>query len=267
MAPMTGLLDRLPRTETMPALFLGHGSPENALADNSFTRHLAALGGAMPRPAAVLVVSAHWLTRGTRVLCVREPRTVHDFYGFPRELYEVTYPAPGGLEFARAATEVTGTDCDGAWGLDHASWAVLRHMYPDADVPVFELSLDVTAAPHVHYELAKRLAPLRERGVLVVGSGNIVHNLGTVIWDGQADAYEWAVEFDAWAADRLEAGDDAALVGYHSLGHTADLAVPTNEHYLPLLYAAALRHDDEPIVFTHEGIEMGSVSMRCLRIG
>jgi len=264
---MTGLLDRLPRTETMPALFLGHGSPENALADNPFTRSLAALGAAMPRPAAVLVVSAHWLTRGTRVLCVREPRTIHDFYGFPRELYGVTYPAPGGLEFARAVTEATGTDCDGAWGLDHASWAVLRHIYPDADVPVFELSLDVTAPPYVHYELAKRLAPLRERGVIVLGSGNIVHNLATVIWDEQAAPYEWAVEFDAWVADRLEAGDDEALVGYHSLGSTADLAVPTNEHYLPLLYAAALRREGEPLVFTHDGIEMGSVSMRCLRIG
>ena len=164
-------------------------------------------------------------------------------------------------------TEATGTDCDCAWCLYHSSWAVLRHIYPDADVPVFELSLDVTAPPYVHYELAKRLAPLRERGVIVLGSGNIVHNLATVIWDEQAAPYEWAVEFDAWVADRLEAGDDEALVGYHSLGSTADLAVPTNEHYLPLLYAAALRREGEPLVFTHDGIEMGSVSMRCLRIG
>jgi 4,5-DOPA dioxygenase extradiol len=264
---MTPLLETLPLTETMPVLFLGHGSPENAVADNAFTRSLVALGDALPRPAAVLVISAHWLTRGTRVLCVREPRTIHDFYGFPPELYALSYPAPGGIEYARAAGEAVGVGCDGAWGLDHASWAVLRHVYPDADVPVFELSLDVTASPAEHYEIGRCLADLRDRGVLVVGSGNIVHNLGAVVWDDEAAPYEWAVEFDEWVRDRLVEGDDEALVGYGSLGLSADLAVPTDEHYVPLLYAAALRRGGEPLTFTHEGIDLGSVSMRCLRIG
>lgn len=265
---MTPLLDSLPKTERMPALFLGHGSPENAVADNAFTESLSALGRDLPRPAAILVVSAHWLTHGTRVLCVREPRTIHDFYGFPPELYAIEYPAPGGVEYARAARETLGdAACDSAWGLDHASWAVLRHAYPHADVPVFELSLDLTAPPQAHYDLARRLAPLRDRGVLVVGSGNVVHNLRAVVWDDGAPAYDWAVEFDRWVAERLLDGDDAALVGYESLGAVADLAVPTNEHYLPLLYAAALRDAGEPLTFTHEGIDLGSVSMRCVRIG
>lgn len=264
---MTHLLDTLPRTGRMPVVFIGHGSPTNALADNAFTRSLAELGSALPRPNAVLVVSAHWLTRGTRVLCVRAPRTIHDFYGFPEDLYAIEYPAPGGVEVARAAAEQVGAECDSAWGLDHASWAVLRHVYPGADVPVFELSLDASASPRAHYELAKLLAPLRERGVLVVGSGNVVHNLRAVDWDSGAEPHAWAVEFDRWVADRLEAGDDEALVGYEALGRLADLAVPTNEHYLPMLYAAALRTPGEPLAFTYEGIDLASVSMRCLRIG
>jgi 4,5-DOPA dioxygenase extradiol len=251
----------------MPLLFLGHGSPANALQDNAFTRSLAALGAVLPKPKAVLCVSAHWLTRGTRVLCLPRPRTIHDFYGFPDDLYAVEYPAPGAPELAREVAELTGASCDGAWGFDHASWAVLRHVFPAADVPLIELSLDVLMGPRDHYDLAGALAPLRDRGVLIVGSGNIVHNLPAIVWADEAPPYPWALAFDAWVRDRLLDGDDEALCSYEALGGLADDAVPTNEHYLPLLYAAALRRDGEGVSFTHEGIEMGSVSMRCARIG
>jgi 4,5-DOPA dioxygenase extradiol len=251
----------------MPALFVGHGSPTNALADNGYTRSLRALGDELPRPAAVLVVSAHWLTRGVRVLRAERPRTMHDFYGFPEPLYEIEYPAPGSPECAEAVADLVGAIADDTWGFDHASWSVLRHVFPHADVPMLELSLDPRMPSERHLELAQRLRPLRERGVLVVGSGNIVHNLSAVVWDEQAEPFDWAVEFDAWAAAMLEAGDLGALTGYASLGNIAQLAAPTNDHYLPLLYAAGLREDGEPLVFTHVGIDYGSVSMRCLRIG
>ncbi len=258
----------VPAVERMPALFLGHGSPMNALADNAFTRSLVYLAGALPRPVAVLVVSAHWLTPGeTRVLCADAPRTIHDFWGFPEELYAVTYPAAGAPDIGREVAALIGATADTEWGLDHAAWTLLRHMYPDADVPVLELSLDMTAPPRAHVELAQRLAPLRDLGVLVLGSGNLVHNLRALDWDRPHGGYDWAVGFDEWARDRIEAGDVGALADYRSLGETASRAVPTNDHYLPLLYAMALRGAEEPVAFTYEGMEMGSLSMRCVRIG
>jgi len=261
-------LERLPRTERMPAVFLGHGNPMNAIEDNPFTRSLERLASEIPRPAAVLVVSAHWLTDGeTRVLCAEKPPTIHDFYGFPRELFAVEYPAPGAPDVAAAVGALNGAALDAEWGLDHASWALLRHMYPEADVPVVELSVDMTAPGPEHVALARRLAPLRERGVLVLGSGNIVHNLGRIDWEHPDGAYDWAVEFDAWARDRLLDGDVDALAGWGSQGHAAALSVPTPDHYLPLLYAAALRAEDEPVAFTYEGMELGSISMRGVRFG
>lgn len=262
------LLNALPPTSLMPALFLGHGSPMNAIDENPFTRSLTALGRDLPRPSAVLVVSAHWLTPGdVRVLCIDRPRAIHDFYGFPRPLYEVRYPAPGAPGEARATAALAGAGCDGEWGLDHASWAVLRHVYPEADVPVYEMSLDVAASPAYHVELARRLAPLRERGVLILGSGNVVHNLYLLDWSGSGKPYDWALEFDAWVAERVLAGDVDGLAAYESLGEVAALAAPTNDHYLPLLYAMALRKPDEDVSFTFEGIDLGSVSMRCVRVG
>lgn len=251
----------------MPVIFLGHGSPLNAIEDNAFTRSLADLGRSLPRPAAIAVVSAHWLTRGAHVLCTTRPRTIHDFYGFPAELYAVEYPAPGGLDAARAASGMLEAVCDSAWGLDHASWAVLRHVFPDADVPVFEISMDVREHPLKHVELARRLAGLRERGVMIVGSGNVVHNLMAVRWEKDAAPFDWALEFDAWVRDRLLEGDLGALADYERLGRVAELAVPTNDHYLPMLYAAALRRDGEPMRFSYESVDMGSVSMRCAVIG
>lgn len=252
----------------MPALFLAHGNPMNALADNTFTRGLTAMAGDLPRPKAVLVVSAHWQTRGTHVLSSANPRTIHDFGGFPEELYEVQYPAAGSPEFAACVCElIPEARADDAWGLDHASWSILRHMWPDADVPVFELSLDATVPTAVHWELGTKLAPLRDAGVLVVGSGNIVHSFAGISWEPDAPAKLWAEEFDAWIADAVSRRDRDALVNYESAGTMARLSVPTDEHYLPLLYAAAMSDENDEVTFTHIGIDMSSMSMRCVRFG
>ncbi len=252
----------------MPALFLAHGNPMNALADNAFTRSLSALAADLPRPRAALVVSAHWLTRGTHVLTAAEPRTIHDFGGFPPELYAIEYPAPGSPSGAKRVAELLPEVVpDDTWGLDHASWAILRHMWPDADVPVFELSLDIRAPADHHWELGHRLAPLRDLGVLVVGSGNMVHSFAGIDWEPDAAPRPWAVEFDAWVADALVRGDQEALVHYETAGQMARLSVPTNDHYLPMLYAAAMRTADDEVTFTHTGIDMASMSMRCVRFG
>lgn len=264
---MSGSQHALPRSERMPVLFVGHGSPMNAIADNAYTRSLRAMAADLPRPEVVLVVSAHWLTHGPRVLSEPRPRTIHDFYGFPRELYEIAYPAPGSPATATAVAGLAPVVPDTDWGLDHASWAPLRRVFPDADIPVLELSLDPAMSPQRHVEIARALRPLRDHGVMVVGSGNIVHNLYEVVWEEDASPFDWAVEFDEWVAGRLDARDVEALADYESLGDLARLAAPTNDHYLPLLYAAALRDEDEPLTFTHTGVDFGSVSMRCLRIG
>jgi 4,5-DOPA dioxygenase extradiol len=257
-----------PAPTRMPALFLAHGNPMNALADNAFTRSLSALAADLPRPKAVLVVSAHWLTRGTNVLTSAFPRTIHDFWGFPPELYEVEYPAPGSpADAGRVHALLPETRLDDSWGLDHASWAVLRHMWPDADVPVFELSVDMGAPAEHHWQLGERLAPLRDAGVLVAGSGNLVHSFAAIDWDPDAEPLDWAVEFDEWIARALKSGDRDALVGYESAGRSARLSVPTTDHYLPMLYPAAMRTPDDKVTFPYTGIEMASMSMRCVRFG
>ena len=255
-------------SERLPALFLGHGNPMNALADNDFTHALGRLAADLPRPEAILVVSAHWLTRGTYVLASAAPRTIHDFFGFPDELYAVEYPAPGSPDKARLTHELAPEAAlDETWGLDHAAWTVLRHMWPDADVPVFELSLDLTEPPRAHWDRGRRLAVLRDAGVLVVGSGNIVHSFAGVDWGPDAKPQPWAEEFDAYVADALLRGDKDALVHYDLAGHAATLSVPTNDHYLPLLYPAAMAAPGDEVTFPYEGIEMASMSMRCMRFG
>ena len=248
---------------TMPTVFIGHGSPENAIADNAYTRSLAALAERLPRPEAVLVVSAHFLTHGARVTSSPHPRTIHDFYGFPGPLYEVEYPASGSPAPAEEVAGLLGGELDAEWGLDHASWSPMRHMWPDAGVPTVELSLDLDTPARDHYEMGRALAGLRERGVLVLGSGNIVHNLRAIDWNMREGGYSWAAEFDAAVVGALAVRDHDALCEYRGLPGGRQ-SVPTPDHYLPLLYAAAAAGDEASASTTYEGLEMGSISMRCV---
>jgi 4,5-DOPA dioxygenase extradiol len=259
------------RTRRMPVLFVGHGSPMNAIEWTPFTAAWRDAAIQIPLPRAILCISAHWETEGTFVTSMAFPRTIHDFYGFPDALYRVSYPAPGSpvlAEFVRGlihSTTVLEDDLS-AWGLDHGAWAVLRRMYPAADIPVLQLSLDRTLSPRRHYELARELASLRDEGVLVLGSGNLVHNLRQLQWDAE-EPYPWAAEFDRQVAELILAGDHDRLVEYPDLDEAARLAIPTNEHYLPLLYALALREPGEEVEFFAEGLVYGSISMRSLLIG
>ena len=254
-----------------PALFVGHGNPMNALQDNAWTRAWAALGASLPRPQALLVISAHWYIGATAVTAMRAPRTIHDFGGFPRELFEVRYDAPGApalAERVRALLAPQPVLADHAWGLDHGSWAVLRHMYPEADVPVVQLSIDERQPPAFHYELGRRLRPLREQGVLLTGSGDVVHNLHAYAWGRHArEPYDWALRFEARVRAQLEAGDHAPLIEYAALGPDALLAVPTPEHYLPLLYVLGASRAGEVVSFPVTGVDGGSVSMLAVQFG
>ncbi|MGH8168375.1 MAG: 4,5-DOPA dioxygenase extradiol [Woeseiaceae bacterium] len=255
----------------MPALFFGHGNPLNALEDNSWTRSWAALGAELPRPKAVLSVSAHWYLPATAVTAMPEPRTIHDFGGFPRALFDVQYPAPGAPELARRVAELlapTPVAMDDRWGLDHGTWSVLVHVYPEADIPVVQLSIDEAKSANWHFELAKRLQPLRDEGVLIIGSGNLVHNLHTYSWgERTAKPYEWAVHFETMARGHLLAGDFEPLIAYERLGRDALLAVPTPDHYLPLIYVLAQYQLGEPVRFPVEGFDGGSISMLSVQIG
>lgn len=254
--------------QKMPALFIGHGNPMNAIEDNSFSRSWKQTAHQLPKPAAILCISAHWQTKGTFVTAMEKPRTIHDFGGFPKALFDKQYPAPGAVDMAKETVKIvhqTTIGLDEEWGLDHGTWSVLAQMYPLADVPVYQLSLDYTQPPAWHYALAKELAVLRNKGVLIVGSGNIVHNLGLVNWNG--GAYDWAIEFDNTAKRLIDSHDHESLVHYDRLGEAARLSIPTNEHYLPLLYTLALQDKQEQHSFFAEETVMGSVSMRSLKIG
>lgn len=258
-------------TKPMPAVFVGHGNPMNALLDNTYTRGWAAIGKDVPLPHAVLCISAHWYIPGTSVTAMPAPRTIHDFGGFPPELYRINYPAPGDPALAdrvRGLLAPMTVDHGEGWGLDHGTWAVLRHMFPRADIPVVQLSIDERQPAGYHYDVGKRLAPLREEGVLIVGSGNLVHNLHAYAWGRHAvEPFEWAVRFEDKVRELLLAGNDGPLIAYETLGHTAVLSIPTPDHYLPLLYVIALRREGEPIRFPVEGVDGGSVSMLAVRIG
>jgi 4,5-DOPA dioxygenase extradiol len=258
-------------TMTMPAIFFGHGNPMNALQSNEFTKGWAAMGVEIPRPSAVLAISAHWYLPGTSVTVMSEPRTIHDFGGFPRPLYEVNYPAPGDPALARRVQTLLGpipVGLDEHWGLDHGTWSVLCHVYPGADVPVIQLSIDETQPAAYHYETGRRLAPLREEGVLIIGSGNLVHNLHAYAWGRHPiDPYDWAVRFETRARELLIAGDHGPLIDYETLGRDAVLSAPTPDHYLPLLYVIALRRAGEPVSFPVEGFDGGSISMLTVKIG
>jgi 4,5-DOPA dioxygenase extradiol len=264
------LKDAFPQTgETLPTLFVGHGNPMNAIEENPYSQTWAQLGAALPAPKAILCVSAHWETNGTQVTAMEQPRTIHDFGGFPPELFAVEYPAPGSPELAEltreALTEKTAVGLDQSWGLDHGAWSVLCRMFPKASVPVVQLSLDRSQPPAFHYALGQELRGLRERGVLVVTSGNVVHNLRQARWvDVAAD---WALSFDSTVKERILAGDHAALVNYASLGQEALLSIPTNEHYLPLLYTLGMQHDSEPVAFFSEHVTLNAISMRTVLMG
>jgi 4,5-DOPA dioxygenase extradiol len=255
----------------MPALFFGHGNPMNALEQNIWTQRWAAIGATLPRPRAVLCVSAHWYEPATSVTAMARPRTIHDFGGFPAELHAVQYPAPGSTALAaRVAQLLLPVDVamDHEWGLDHGTWSVLAHVFPDADVPVVQLSIDETRSARWHYELAGRLGPLRDEGVLIMGSGNLVHNLHAYSWgDRSVGPYDWAMRFETMAHGMMATGNFAPLVGYESLGKDAMLAIPTPDHYLPLLYVLAQHQPGEPVTFPVEGFDGGSISMLAVQIG
>jgi 4,5-DOPA dioxygenase extradiol len=255
----------------MPSIFFGHGNPMNALQQNLYTKGWAAIGNEMPRPKAVLSISAHWYVPGVAVTAMPAPRTIHDFGGFPTELYQVTYPAAGDPALASRVQTLLApisVSRDEKWGLDHGTWSVLCHVFPKADIPVAQLSVDETQPPAFHYEIGKRLAPLRDEGVLIIGSGNLVHNLHTYAWGRHPVApFDWALRFETKVRTLLSEADDGPLIAYETLGRDARLSIPTPDHYLPLLYVIALRREGEQVRFPVEGIDGGSISMLSVQIG
>jgi 4,5-DOPA dioxygenase extradiol len=257
--------------ERMPIVFIGHGNPMNAVRDTRFTRKLRELGTRLPRPKAILCVSAHWMTEGTWVTHMGRPKTIHDFYGFPQELFDIQYPAPGDPATAdrisRDSSDPSIHPDNELWGLDHGTWSVLRHMYPEADVPVLQLSLNLVEGPEFHFALGEKLKYLRREGILIIGSGNIVHNLRRVSFDDHARPFDWAVEFDAWVKQRLQDGNYKAIVEEARETEAGRLSIPTPDHWYPLLYALGAADGGEPLRFEYEGIENASISMRCLTLG
>ncbi|MGZ6207727.1 MAG: 4,5-DOPA-extradiol-dioxygenase [Syntrophales bacterium] len=257
--------------KTMPAIFLGHGNPMNALERNSWTDAWSAIGKEITKPEAIVAVSAHWYVPYTSVTAMTAPQTIHDFGGFPRALHEVKYPAPGSPELAtrvQALLEPLAVGRDMQWGLDHGTWSVLYHVFPHADIPVIQLSIDNLQPAAFHYEIGKRLVPLRDEGVLIIGSGNLVHNLHAYAW-GQRnmEPFDWAVEFEQLVCKLLLAHEDRSLIEYEELGSNAMLSIPTPEHYLPLLYVIGLRRKNERVSFPVQGVDGGSVSMLAVQIG
>lgn len=260
-------------TIKMPVLFVGHGSPMNAIEENEFVEAWRDLGKSIPKPGTILCISAHWETRGTFVTAMPKPPTIHDFGGFPQELYDVHYPAPGSPELASSVKQAitsTRVGLDEKWGFDHGAWSVIRNIYPGAEVPVIEMSLDYNQNPQKHYELAKELASFRNKGVLIIGSGNMVHNLRMIAWDHANKpeyGFDWALQANEILKNLILENNHRDLINYSGLGRDVQLAVPTPEHYLPLLYSLALKEENESVSFFNDKIVMGSLSMISLRIG
>jgi len=256
---------------SMPTIFIGHGNPMTTLSRNAYTEAWAEIGKKLPRPKAVLAISAHWYVEGSAVTVSTAPRTIHDFGGFPEELHEIQYPAPGMPELSRQIKTMlspTPVDLDDNWGLDHGTWTVLRHIFPKADIPVVQLSIDNTKPSVFHYELGKRLTSLRDEGVLVVGSGNLVHNLRAYAWgNDKAKPFDWAVRFESKMRNFMLEGKHESVVAYEALGDDAMLAVPSPDHFLPLLYVLGLRKENERVSFPVEGFDGGSMSMLAVQIG
>jgi len=259
--------------EKLPVLFIGHGSPMNGILDNQFSKTWHKLGQEITRPKAVLVISAHWLTRGTHITAMEAPKTIHDFGGFPQALFDVQYPAKGDPELAEATSKLitsTNVELDHDWGLDHGTWTVVRHMYPDADIPVLQLSIDYGRPPQYHYDLAKQLAALRKKGVLIIGSGNMVHNLRMVDWQRLNEpnyGFDWAIEMNTIFKQKINDRNHADLINYEKLGRGATLAIPTPDHYYPLLYTLGLQDNQDNISFFNDELVGGSLNMTGVKIG
>jgi len=260
-------------TTRMPVLFVGHGSPMNAIGENEFVQNWRELGKTLPKPKAILCISAHWETRGTFVTAMPHPPTIHDFGGFPKALFDVQYPAPGSTEFAHETKRIvtkTEVGLDEKWGLDHGAWSVIKNIYPLADVPVFEMSLDYYQSPQFHYDLAKELSSLREKGVLIIGSGNLVHNLRMVAWDKVDEpeyGFDWALQADDLFKRLILANKHKELINFSALGKEVQLAIPTPEHFLPLIYTLALKKEDEPVTIFNDKAVMGSLTMTSVKFG
>lgn len=260
-------------TPRMPVLFVGHGSPMNAIEENEFVEGWRNIGKTIPRPKAILCVSAHWETKGTFVTAVPRPQTIHDFGGFPKALYDVQYPAPGSPELANETKRIitkTGIGLDEKWGLDHGAWSVIRRIYPEANVPVIEMSLDYSQGPQYHYDLGKQLAALRNKGVLIIGSGNLVHNLRMVAWDKMNEpeyGFDWAIQANDKFKQLIQSGNHKELINYTALGREVQLAVPSPDHYLPLLYTLAIKEENETVSFFNDKAVMGSLTMTSVKIG
>lgn len=257
---------------TMPALFIGHGSPMNGIEDNDFSQRWKGLAKEIPVPTAVIVVSAHWFTRGTHITAMEHPETIHDFGGFPKELFSVQYPAPGSPSLAQETASMVHTttiDLAHDWGLDHGTWTVIRHMYPEAKIPVLQLSIDYTKAPQYHYDLAKELTALRKKGVLIIGSGNMVHNLRLMSWEMIKSelGYDWANEMNSTFKNLIVNKEHSRLIQYEKLGKEAMMAIPTPEHYLPLIYSLALQGKNDDVSFFNDKAVGGSLTMTSVKIG
>lgn len=256
-----------------PVLFIGHGSPMNGIEDNEFSRTWTKYGKEIPKPKAVLVISAHWLTKGTHITAMEHPKTIHDFGGFPQALFDVQYPAPGNPSLAKATSKLvtsTTVGLDHDWGLDHGTWSVVKHMYPDADIPVLQLSIDYNQPPQYHYDLAKQLKALRNKGVLIIGSGNMVHNLRMISWEKMQEAnygFDWAIEMNTIFKEKISKSDFQSLINYEKLGPAAKLAIPTPDHYYPLLYAMALQDNKDEISFFNDKMVGGSLNMTSVKWG
>jgi 4,5-DOPA dioxygenase extradiol len=257
----------------MPALFIGHGSPMNGIEDNEFSRRWAAMANQIPTPAAVIVISAHWLTKGTRITAMEFPKTIHDFGGFPDELYTVQYPAPGNPQLANETALLVQNEkviLDHDWGLDHGAWTVVKHMYPHANIPILQLSIDYNKDPKSHFDIAKQLMALRKKGVLIIGSGNMVHNLRLVAWDKLNEneyGYDWAIDMNEKFKSLIKNEEINSLIEYEKLGKEAQLSIPTPEHYIPLLYTLGVKNKKEEVSFFNDKVIGGSLTMTSLKVG
>lgn len=259
--------------QKMPVLFIGHGSPMNAIEDNEFSKRWQQMGQEIPKPKAVIVVSAHWLTQGTAITAMSQPKTIHDFGGFPQALFDVQYPAPGDPNLANEIQKMVTNPSivlDHEWGLDHGTWSVVKHMYPNADIPILQLSIDYHKPAMYHYELSKQLLSLRKKGVLIIGSGNMVHNLRMVAWNKLNEpeyGYDWALEMNTIFKQKISTGNHLDLIAYNKLNKSASLAIPTPDHYYPLLYILALQTNTDEVVFFNDKAVGGSLTMTSVKIG